>query len=94
MPWGRSTPTALFLGTSGVGPGGQVMDTTVVEVPVKRALIAAAREVVLLADGHKFPGSGTLRVCVGDDLDVLVTTADADPAILEQCRAGVEVVVG
>lgn len=84
-----------FLGTSGIGPGGHVMDTTFVEVPVKRALIAAAREVVVLADGHKIPGSGTMRVCVGDDVDVLVTTADADPAILEQCRArGVEVVVG
>jgi DeoR/GlpR family transcriptional regulator of sugar metabolism len=75
-----------FLGTSGIGPGGQVMDTTFVEVPVKRALITAAREVVVVADGHKIPGSGTMRVCVGDDVDVLVTTADADPAILEQCR--------
>ena len=83
-----------FLGTSGIGPGGQVMDTTFVEVPVKRALIAAAREVVVLADGHKIPGSGTLRVCVGGDVDVLVTTSDADPAILEECRAqGVEVVL-
>ncbi len=84
-----------FLGTSGIGPGGQVMDTTFVEVPVKRALIAAAREVVVLADGHKIPGSGTMRVCVGGDVDVLVTTADADPAILEQCRAhGIDVVLG
>lgn len=84
-----------FLGTSGIGPGGHVMDTTFVEVPVKRALIAAAREVVVVADGHKIPGSGTMRVCVGDDVDVLVTTVDADPAILEQCRAnGTEVVLG
>ena len=84
-----------FLGTSGIGPGGQVMDTTFVEVPVKRALIAAAREVVVLADGFKIPGSGTMRVCLGADVDVLVTTAGADPAILEQCRAhGIDVVLG
>ncbi|MFL6170857.1 MAG: DeoR/GlpR family DNA-binding transcription regulator [Ornithinibacter sp.] len=84
-----------FLGTSGIGPGGHVMDTTLVEVPVKRALIAAAREVVVVADGHKVPGSGTMRVCLADAVDVLVTTADADPATLEQCRAmGVEVVLG
>lgn len=83
-----------FLGTSGISPGGHVMDTTFVEVPVKRALIAAAREVVVVADGHKIPGSGTLRVCVGDDVDVLVTTSDADPTILDECRArGVDVVV-
>ena len=48
----------LFLGTSGVRPGGQVMDTTVVEVPVKRAMIAASDQVVLLADAGKFPGTG------------------------------------
>ena len=46
----------LFLGTSGVRPGGQVMDTTVVEVPVKRAMIKAGDKVVLLADSAKFPG--------------------------------------
>ena len=83
-----------FLGTSGIGPAGQVMHTTFVEVPVKRALIAAAAEVVVVADGHKIPGAGTMRVCVGDDVDVLVTTTEADPAILEQFRAhGVEVVL-
>lgn len=84
-----------FLGTSGIGAQGHVMDTTFVEVPVKRALVAAAREVVVVADGHKIPGSGTLRVCLADAVDVLVTTADADPEILERCRAlGVEVVLG
>jgi DeoR/GlpR family transcriptional regulator of sugar metabolism len=83
-----------FLGTSGLSPGGQVMDSTFVEVPVKRAFIAAAREVVLVADGHKIPGSGTLRVCRVDQIDVLVTTAGADPAILDECRErGVEVVL-
>ncbi len=39
----------LFLGTSGVRPDGRVMDTTVVEVPLKRAMIAASDRVVLLA---------------------------------------------
>lgn len=83
-----------FLGMSGLSGGGQVMDSTFVEVPVKRAFIAAAREVVLVADGHKIPGSGTLRVCRVDQVDVLVTTAGADPAILDECRErGVEVVL-
>ena len=48
----------LFLGTSGVRPDGRVMDTTVVEVPVKRAMIAASDRVILLADSAKFPGTG------------------------------------
>ncbi|MEO6020124.1 MAG: DeoR/GlpR family DNA-binding transcription regulator [Knoellia sp.] len=83
-----------FIGMSGLSGGGQVMDSTFVEVPVKRAFIAAAREVVLVADGHKIPGSGTLRVCRVDQIDVLVTNPGADPAILDECRErGVEVVL-
>jgi DeoR/GlpR family transcriptional regulator of sugar metabolism len=83
----------LFLGTSGVRPGGQVMDTTVVEVPVKRAMIAAGDKVVLLADASKFPGTGTARVCGPEELDVVVTNASSDPATCAALdEAGVEVV--
>ncbi|MFJ5533516.1 DeoR/GlpR family DNA-binding transcription regulator [Streptomyces sp. NPDC093261] len=84
----------LFLGTSGVRPGGQVMDTTVVEVPVKRAMIKAADKVVLLADSAKFPGTGMAKVCGPGDLDVVVTNAPVDPATRSSLEeAGVEVVV-
>jgi DeoR/GlpR family transcriptional regulator of sugar metabolism len=83
----------LFLGTSGVRPGGQVMDTTVVEVPVKRAMIAASDKVVLLADLGKFPGTGTAKVCGPEELDVVVTNAPSDPATCAALEeAGVEVV--
>ncbi|MEJ3747299.1 DeoR/GlpR family DNA-binding transcription regulator [Actinomycetes bacterium KLBMP 9797] len=83
----------LFLGTSGVRRDGQVMDTTVVEVPVKRAMIAAADQVVLMADASKFPGTGMARVCGPRDLDVVVTNADADAHTCAALReAGVEVV--
>ena len=65
----------LFLGTSGIRPDGQVMDTTVVEVPVKRAMIAASDQVVLVADAGKFPGTGMARVCGPEELDMVVTNA-------------------
>jgi DeoR/GlpR family transcriptional regulator of sugar metabolism len=83
----------LILGTSGVRPNGQVMDTTVVEVPVKRAMIASSDQVVLVADVGKFPGSGMSRVCGPEDLDVVVTNAGADPdTIAALGDAGVEVI--
>ncbi|TWP49069.1 DeoR/GlpR transcriptional regulator [Lentzea tibetensis] len=83
----------LFLGTSGVRGDGAVMDTTVVEVPVKRAMIKAADQVVLMADGGKFPGVGMARVCGPEILNVVVTTASADPATRRAFTdAGVEVV--
>ncbi len=83
-----------FLGTSGVDATGAVLDTTLVEIPVKRALAAAAAQVVLLADRHKLPGTGSLRVCGADELDVIITNEGADPAVLDTCReAGVEVLL-
>jgi len=82
----------LFLGTSGVRPDGQVMDTTVVEVPVKRAMIAASDHVVLVADVGKFPGTGMSRVCGPQELDTVVTNATADDRTKTALReAGVTV---
>lgn len=84
----------VFLGASGVRPDGAVVDTTAVEVPVKRALLRAADRSVLLADRNKMPGTGSLRVCEAGAVDALVTNAGADPATLEVCRAaGTEVVL-
>ncbi|PWU45893.1 ArsR family transcriptional regulator [Micromonospora globispora] len=83
-----------FMGASGVRSDGSVLDTTLVEVPVKRGLIAASSRTVLLTDRHKFPGTGTLRVCGVGDLDAIVTNAGADTDMFELCtRSGVEVVV-
>jgi len=83
----------LFLGTSGVRPDGRVMDTTVVEVPVKRAMIAVSDEVILLADSAKFPGRGMASVCGPDELDIVVTDAPADERTAARLReAGVTVI--
>ncbi|MEU7789090.1 DeoR/GlpR family DNA-binding transcription regulator [Amycolatopsis sp. NPDC049159] len=82
----------VFLGASGVRGDGHVMDSTVVEVPVKRAMVAAADRVVLLADAGKFPGTGLAKVCGPDALDVVVTSAGADgPTCARLADAGVEV---
>lgn len=72
----------LFLGTSGIRVDGTVLDTTVVEVPVKQAMLRAADEVVLLADPEKFPGNGLARVCGPSDIDVLVCRAVSDDTTL------------
>ena len=82
----------LFLGTSGIRRDGRVMDSTLVEVPVKRAMMSAAEQTVVLADCGKFPGTGLLPVCGPEDVHVLVTNDGADPATLAVCaRAGAEI---
>ncbi|MEP7091397.1 MAG: DeoR/GlpR family DNA-binding transcription regulator [Nocardioidaceae bacterium] len=86
--------STVFLGTSGISSNGDVLDTTSVEVPTKRGLIAGGDRVVLLADHTKFPGQGSIRVCGVQQLSVLVTTAAADPQTLDLAReSGTEVVV-
>ena len=83
----------LFLGTSGVRRDGTVLDTTAVEVPIKRAMLRAAERAVLVADAGKFPGRGIARVCGAGDLAVLVTEPGADPETLARMAdAGVELV--
>lgn len=84
----------LFLGTSGIRPDGRVMDSTMIEVPVKRAMIRAADRVALIADATKFPGHGIAKVCEPGELSFLVTEPAADEstrAVLTD--AGVQVVL-
>ncbi|MEC3978995.1 DeoR/GlpR family DNA-binding transcription regulator [Amycolatopsis sp. H20-H5] len=78
----------LFFGTSGVRADGSVMDDTVVEVPLKRAMLAAADQVVLLADSGKFPGRGLGRVCGIPEIDILVTNAGSGVPVLGLMREG------
>jgi DeoR/GlpR family transcriptional regulator of sugar metabolism len=65
----------LFLGTSGVDEQLGVWDTTMVEVPIKRAMIEAADCVALLADAEKFALGGVVRICDAGAIDHIVTDA-------------------
>ena len=57
-----------------------------IETQLKRAMIEAADQVVLVASEAKFPGTGSLRVCSLAQIDTLITTSGADPQTLELCR--------
>jgi DeoR/GlpR family transcriptional regulator of sugar metabolism len=64
-----------FLGTSAVDAEIGIWDTTMVEVPIKRVMIANSGRVVLLADAAKFSMTGVVRVCGPESLDHIVTDA-------------------
>jgi DeoR/GlpR family transcriptional regulator of sugar metabolism len=83
-----------FLGTSGIDADLAVWDTTMVEVPIKRAMIAASQRTVLLADAAKFDMNAMVRVCEASELDAIVTD-ERLPAKRRKAleRAGVEVIV-
>jgi DeoR/GlpR family transcriptional regulator of sugar metabolism len=84
----------LFLGTSGVDLDVGVWDTTMVEVPIKRLMIAGAAEVVLIADAAKFSMTGMVRVCGPESISHIVTDAPL-PASARSAvdAAGIEVTV-
>jgi DeoR/GlpR family transcriptional regulator of sugar metabolism len=85
----------LFLGTSAVDAELGVWDTTMVEVPIKRAMIDAAERVTLLADIEKFSMGGLVRVCEADAIDEIITDGplpDAcGPAVAD---GGIAVTIG
>jgi DeoR/GlpR family transcriptional regulator of sugar metabolism len=82
-----------FLGASGIRSDLAVMDTTMVEVPIKRAMIAAAQRTVLLVDEAKFGMLGSVRICGAAELGAVVTDAPAGhPGVRALEDAGVEVV--
>jgi DeoR/GlpR family transcriptional regulator of sugar metabolism len=83
-----------FLGTSAVDAELGVWDTTMVEVPIKRLMIAAAECVVLLADAAKFSMAGVVRVCGAESLDRIVTDAPVPSASRAALgTAGIEVTI-
>ncbi len=82
-----------FLGASGLEQDLSVVDSTMVEVPIKRAMLASATRSVLLADSAKFGMRGVVRVCGPEELDVLITDDGAPPEARERLgRSGVEVI--
>ena len=76
----------LFLGTSAVDADLGVWDSTMVEVPIKRAMIEAAATVALLADSEKFSMGGMVWVTDARSIDHIVT----DAPLPEACGPAVE----
>jgi DeoR family fructose operon transcriptional repressor len=83
-----------FLGTNGISVGHGFSTPDEAEAATKRAMVRAAQRAVVLADSSKLGREHLVRFAALDDLDVLVTDSDADPAAVAALeQAGVEVVV-
>jgi DeoR family fructose operon transcriptional repressor len=85
---------AVFLGTNGISPGYGFSTPDEAEAATKRAMARAAQRVIVLADSSKLGREHMVRFAAVEDVDVLVTDADADPEIITDLeKAGVEVVL-
>ena len=99
---GESTVRALadlrvdvvFLGANGISAGHGFSTPDEREAAVKRAMVRAGQRVVVLADSSKLGREHLVRFAPAEDVDVLVTDADADAELLGELEdQGLEVVV-
>ncbi len=99
---GESTVRALaelrfdvaFLGANGITPGHGFTTPDEAEASVKRAMVRAGQRVVVLADSSKLGREHLVRFASPEDVDVLVTDAEADPVVVARLEdTGIEVVI-
>lgn len=83
-----------FLGTNAINESHGLSTPDPEEAATKRAIVGAARRVVVLVDSSKIGHESAIRFATLDDVDCVVTDAGVEPGdrrALE--RAGIEVVV-
>jgi DeoR family transcriptional regulator of aga operon len=83
----RLSAHLAFIGCNGVDVRGGVTNRNVAEGEIKRAMVAATRRSVVVADGTKLGEVEVARVCDLADVDLLVTDAGADPDVVANIRS-------
>lgn len=83
-----------FIGCNGVELNGGITNVNLPEAEIKRRMLEAVRRRVVLADATKLGLVGLARICSIEDIDVLVTDAEADTDLVNAIRGrGPDVVV-
>ncbi|MFC7397338.1 DeoR/GlpR family DNA-binding transcription regulator [Chelatococcus sp. GCM10030263] len=90
---GNLSADVALLGTHAIS-GTTLSETSLEAVAMKRAMIAAAKRIVLLADASKFRPAAFCKICEVTEVHELITDARADPRELDRLRdLGVAVTV-
>lgn len=75
-----------FISVGGVSVGGGTTEFNLEDAEVKRAMIASAKEVIVLADSSKFRQTGFAHVVDLADVTTLITDSEIDPETLAELR--------
>jgi DeoR/GlpR family transcriptional regulator of sugar metabolism len=75
-----------FIGADTIHEDGTIGNVNIEEVPIKQAMIKAAKQVILLADASKFGITGFAQVAKIDEIDVLITDSGATEKDLACCK--------
>jgi DeoR family transcriptional regulator of aga operon len=83
-----------FLGADAIHSDQTVTNVNFEEVPIKQAMLHAAKQVFLMADSTKFEKTGFVKVCDLSDVDAIITDSGIPQDKLAQYQSlGLNVVV-
>ena len=81
-----------FLGVDGISVAGGACTNNEAEAAVNELMVRHAKTVVVVTDASKLGRQAFARICEIDQVDIVITGSDADPAIVADLRsAGVDV---
>jgi DeoR family transcriptional regulator, aga operon transcriptional repressor len=76
----------VFLGCNGVDVDAGITNVNLPETEIKKLMVAAAQRRIVCADSTKLGQVALAHICPLDDIDLLVTDADADQNLLRALR--------
>lgn len=76
-----------FLGADAIHLDGVISNVNIEEIAIKKAMIKAADQTILLADSSKFGKSGFYKVCDLDNLGVIITDDGISDEVREMVNA-------
>ena len=83
-----------FIGIDTVSLKGGLMITNIEEVQIKRKIVKASNEVIVLCEHSKFEQESFLNVCGFDDIDMIITGKELDQEVYTRyIEAGVNLVL-
>ncbi len=84
----------VFLGTTGISLRHGFTSSDLYEAEIKRAMVEAGQTCVVVADHSKLQKVGLTSFCNFGDIDIFITSDQADESILHEIeKSGVEVIV-
>ena len=82
----RINARTVFLGCNGIDPIGGITNINLPEAEIKRRMLQAARQRIIVADGSKVGRVELAYLCGVDEIDLLITDSSADPSVLNGLR--------
>jgi len=76
----------VFLGCNGISPTAGITNINLPEATIKQRMLHAAKRRIIVADSSKIGVIELAHLCRPDEVNLLITDANADPAILAEIR--------